>query len=108
MRRQQPLADRVAAVSALDDPVRLALLDLVAHSESALSRDQAAQALGVTRRTAAFHLDRLAHEGLLAVEMFLGPDQIARRSGADMPPIQIGPLRTAKRRTRSANHENFA
>src|SRR3954453_21854383 len=68
MRRQQPLADRVAAVSALDDPVRLALLDLVARSESALSRDEAAQALGVTRRTAAFHLDRLAQEGLLAVE----------------------------------------
>ena len=60
MRRQRPLADRVATVSALDDPVRLALLDLVARSEAALSRDQAAQALGVTRRTAAFHLDRLA------------------------------------------------
>jgi predicted ArsR family transcriptional regulator len=68
MRRLQPLADRVATVSALDDPVRLALLDLVGRSESALSRDQAAQALGVTRRTAAFHLDRLAQEGLLAVE----------------------------------------
>jgi predicted ArsR family transcriptional regulator len=68
MRRQRSLAERVATVSALDDPVRLALLDLVARSESALSRDQAAQALGVTRRTAALHLDRLAQEGLLAVE----------------------------------------
>jgi predicted ArsR family transcriptional regulator len=68
MRRQRPLTDRVATVSALNDPVRLALLDLVAHSEAPLSRDQAAEALGVTRRTAAFHLDRLAQEGLLAVE----------------------------------------
>jgi predicted ArsR family transcriptional regulator len=68
MRHQRPLADRVASVSALDDPVRRALLDLVSGSDTALSRDQAAQALGLTRRAAAFHLDRLAEQGLLAVE----------------------------------------
>jgi predicted ArsR family transcriptional regulator len=68
MRQHRPLADRVAAVSALDDPVRRALLDLVARSATALSRDEAAEALGLTRRTAAFHLDRLAEEGLVTVE----------------------------------------
>jgi predicted ArsR family transcriptional regulator len=68
MQEQRPLADRVAAVTALDDPVRRALLDLVSHSDTAVSRDEAAQALGLTRRAAAFHLDRLADEGLLAVE----------------------------------------
>lgn len=68
MREERPLADRVAAVSALDDSVRRALLDLVSRSQTALSRDEAVRALGLTRRAAAFHLDRLADEGLLTVE----------------------------------------
>ena len=33
-----------------------------------MSRDEAAQALGLSRRATAFHLDRLAEAGLLAVE----------------------------------------
>jgi predicted ArsR family transcriptional regulator len=68
MQEQRPLADRVAVVTALDDPVRRALLDLVSRSDTAVSRDEAAEALGLTRRAAAFHLDRLADEGLLTVE----------------------------------------
>jgi len=59
--------DRVAALAALDDPTRRALFDLVART-SAVSRDAAADALGISRRAAAFHLDRLAEQGLLAVE----------------------------------------
>src|SRR5215204_4219560 len=65
---QRPLADRVAAVSALDEPVRRTLFDLVSRSETPVSRDQAAEAVGLARSTAAFHLDRLVEEGLLAVE----------------------------------------
>jgi predicted ArsR family transcriptional regulator len=68
MRRQRPLADRVATVSTLDDPVRRAVFDLVSGSQTPLSRDEAAKALNLTRRAAAFHLDRLAEQGLLAVE----------------------------------------
>lgn len=68
MRHPPPLPDRVAAVSTLDDPVRRALYELIAGSDTALSRDQAAHALGLTRRAAAFHLDRLATQGLLEVE----------------------------------------
>jgi predicted ArsR family transcriptional regulator len=68
MQEQRPLADRVAAVTALDDPVRRALLDLVSRSDTAVSRDKAAETLGLTRRAAAFHLDRLADDGLLTVE----------------------------------------
>ena len=66
--QQRPLPDRVAAVAALEDPVRRALLDLVSRSSAPMSRDEAADALGLTRRAAAFHLDRLASEGLLGVE----------------------------------------
>jgi predicted ArsR family transcriptional regulator len=64
----RPLPERVAAVSALDDPARRALLELVAASEAPVGRDEAAQALGLTRRATAFHLDRLAEAGLVEVE----------------------------------------
>ena len=59
---------QLAALAALDDPTRRAVFDLVARSATAVSRDAAAEALGTSRRVAAFHLDRLADQGLLAVE----------------------------------------
>ena len=62
------MADRVAAVSALDEPVRRALLDYVSRSDAPVSRDDIAEAFGLARSTAVFHLDRLAEAGLLAVE----------------------------------------
>jgi predicted ArsR family transcriptional regulator len=65
---QRPLADRVAAVGALDEPIRRALFEFVSRSAVPVSRDDAAAALGLARSTAAFHLDRLAAEGLLTVE----------------------------------------
>ncbi|MFI7545683.1 helix-turn-helix transcriptional regulator [Actinoplanes sp. NPDC049599] len=65
---QRPLPDRVAALAALDDPTRRAVFDLVSRATTAVGRDAAAQALGVSRRIAALHLDRLADQGLLLVE----------------------------------------
>jgi predicted ArsR family transcriptional regulator len=64
----RPLPDRLAALATLDDPTRRALFDLVARAATAVSRDTAADAIGVSRRVAAFHLDRLAEQGLLTVE----------------------------------------
>jgi predicted ArsR family transcriptional regulator len=65
---QRSMADRVAAVSALDEPIRRALFEFVSRSAAPVSRDHAAAALGLARSTAAFHLDRLAAERLLTVE----------------------------------------
>jgi predicted ArsR family transcriptional regulator len=65
---QRSMADRVAAVSALDEPIRRALFEFVSRSAAPVSRDDGAAALGLARSTAAFHLDRLAAEGLLTVE----------------------------------------
>ncbi len=62
------MAERVAAVSALDEPIRRALLDHVSRSDAPVSRDDVAEACGLARSTAVFHLDRLAEAGLLAVE----------------------------------------
>src|SRR5919202_3194136 len=64
----RPLGNRAAGVSALEDPARRALLEFVGAADGAVSRDDAAQALGLTRRATAFHLDRLAEAGLLEVE----------------------------------------
>ncbi|HKE66761.1 MAG TPA: transcriptional regulator [Micromonosporaceae bacterium] len=61
-------SDRIASVAALDDPLRRALYDFVSRSETPVGRDTAAEALHVSRRMAAMHLDRLAALGLLAVE----------------------------------------
>ncbi|WP_128376600.1 helix-turn-helix transcriptional regulator [Streptomyces cavernae] len=57
----------VSAVAALDEPTRRRLYDHVVRRPGPVSRDEAAEALGLTRQTAAFHLDRLADESLLDV-----------------------------------------
>ncbi|MDT0567211.1 helix-turn-helix domain-containing protein [Streptomyces sp. DSM 3412] len=57
----------VSAVAALDEPTRRRLYDHVARQTGPVSRDEAAEALGLARPTAAFHLDRLAEESLLDV-----------------------------------------
>lgn len=60
--------DAVGAVSALSDPVRAAIYDLVVAHDAPVSRDLVARALELPRSTAAFHLDRLAASGLVSVE----------------------------------------
>jgi predicted ArsR family transcriptional regulator len=60
-------ADPVDAVAALAEPTRRRLYEQVARSARPVSRDEASAALGIPRATAAFHLDRLAGDGLLEV-----------------------------------------
>src|SRR5215210_3201013 len=60
--------DQVAGVAALNDPVRRALYLFVVNSPEAVSREQAASAVDIQKPLAAFHLDRLAEEGLLDFE----------------------------------------
>ncbi len=60
-----PLADEIAAVALLDEPVRRALYQHVARQPGDVSRDGAARALRISRVLAAFHLDRLVKAGLL-------------------------------------------
>jgi predicted ArsR family transcriptional regulator len=63
-----PWSRRIAAVASLGDENRRRLFDFVAAADQAVGRDDAAGALGLARSTASFHLDRLVHDGLLAVE----------------------------------------
>lgn len=60
--------DAVTALSSLAEPTRRALYTHVVESGDAVGRDAAAAAVGVSRNLAAFHLDRLAEDGLLEVE----------------------------------------
>jgi predicted ArsR family transcriptional regulator len=57
----------IEAIGALADGVRRALYDIVVDADHPVGRDEAAAAVGVARQTAAYHLDRLADEGLLEV-----------------------------------------
>jgi predicted ArsR family transcriptional regulator len=85
------VAADVAAVASLDEPTRRRIYDHVRAHSVQVSRDDVADALGVPRRTAAFHLDRLAEQGLLVVS-------VARLSGRSGP----GAGRPAKLYQRSA------
>lgn len=62
------LEEQVAGVAALHDPVRRALYLFVSNSAEPVSREQAAAAVGVQKALAAFHLDKLAEQGLLEFE----------------------------------------
>jgi predicted ArsR family transcriptional regulator len=68
----------VAALSALGDPTRRRAYDYVSAQGRPVGRDEVATALGIGRTLAAYHLDRVAKEGLLSVAY-------ARRSGRTGP-----------------------
>jgi predicted ArsR family transcriptional regulator len=55
----------IAAIAALDDDTRSALYAFVRDAARPVSREQAAAAVGISRKLAAFHLDKLVAAGLL-------------------------------------------
>ncbi|WP_086819664.1 metalloregulator ArsR/SmtB family transcription factor [Allokutzneria sp. NRRL B-24872] len=57
----------LSAIAALDEPTRRRLYEFVARQSAPVGRDEAADAVQLPRTTAAFHLDKLAAEGLLEV-----------------------------------------
>lgn len=67
--------------SALVEPLRKSLFLFVASSASPVGRDQAADALGVTRSVAAFHLDKLADAGVVEIEYRRPPGRTGRGAG---------------------------
>lgn len=57
----------ISAVAALDEPTRRRLYDYVVRQRAPVGRDDVAAAMRISRATVAFHLDKLADEGLLDV-----------------------------------------
>jgi predicted ArsR family transcriptional regulator len=67
----------IDAIAALRDPVRRSLYDYVVGQGREVSRNEAAEGVGVQRTLAAFHLDRLVEAGLLET----GSGRLNGRSG---------------------------
>lgn len=65
---RHPLEHSLDVVAALRDPTRRRLYRFVERQPTAVSRDAAAEELGVSRALAAFHLDKLVTVGLLRPE----------------------------------------
>jgi predicted ArsR family transcriptional regulator len=68
----------IAGIASLAEPTRRALYRYVVAQASSVSRDEAAEGVGVPRHGAKFHLDKLVADGLLEVEF-------GRRSGRQGP-----------------------
>jgi predicted ArsR family transcriptional regulator len=67
------LAARIDALAALAEPVRRELFRYVTAQDRPVTRDDAAEAVGVPRHQAKFHLDRLVDEGLLDADFSRPP-----------------------------------
>lgn len=68
-------------LAALAEPLRRRLFLYVASTSEPVGRDEAAAALGVARSVAAFHLDKLADVGVLAVEYRRPPGRTGPGAG---------------------------
>ena len=60
--------EEISAVASLAEPLRRALYEFVVAAPGPVGRDEAAEAVGVSRQVAAYHLDRLIDDGLLSAE----------------------------------------
>lgn len=58
-------AAKIRAVAALGEEQRRRLYDFIRAARRPISRDEAASAVGISRKLAAFHLDKLVEAGLL-------------------------------------------
>jgi predicted ArsR family transcriptional regulator len=59
------LDQQLTGLAGLGDPIRRALYRYVVERGDPVSRDDAAQAAAISRPLAAYHLDKLIHDGLL-------------------------------------------
>jgi predicted ArsR family transcriptional regulator len=89
--RSESLDGQLVRLSGLAERQRRRLYITVAASQTPMSRDDAAAAVGISRSLTAYHLDRLVEDGLLEVSF-------ERRSGRSGP----GAGRPAKLYRRSA------
>jgi predicted ArsR family transcriptional regulator len=67
MELKPDLERRIAGIAALDQPLRRDLYRLLGDVGHWITRDQAAEHVGVARSVAAFHLDKLVEAGLVEV-----------------------------------------
>ncbi|AUI58540.1 metalloregulator ArsR/SmtB family transcription factor [Amycolatopsis sp. BJA-103] len=66
-------ARSITAVAALDDDLRRGMYAYARGARRPVTRDEAAAAVGISRKLAAFHLDKLVAAGLLKFGFAAGP-----------------------------------
>jgi predicted ArsR family transcriptional regulator len=79
---------QLAAIALLADELRQRLYRFVAAQPGPVTREQAAAAVGISRKLAAFHLDKLVSAGLLEAT---APDPASRRPGPGRAPKAYQP-----------------
>jgi predicted ArsR family transcriptional regulator len=62
---QEPSKAAITAIAALEDGLRRGMYAFIRQAGRPVSRDEAATAVGISRKLAAFHLDKLVDVGLL-------------------------------------------
>jgi predicted ArsR family transcriptional regulator len=60
--------EAVAAIATLSDPTRAAVFEEAQAAQRPVTREAVAEAVGISRKLAAFHLDRLVAAGLLQAD----------------------------------------
>jgi predicted ArsR family transcriptional regulator len=60
-----PVDAAIKAVAALEDDLRHGMFEFIRTARHPVTREQAAEAVGISRKLAAFHLDKLVAAGLL-------------------------------------------
>jgi predicted ArsR family transcriptional regulator len=83
-----PGRQQLAAIALLADELRQRLYRFVAAQLGPVTRDEAAAAVGISRKLAAFHLDKLTAAGLLEATT---PDPASRRPGPGRAPKAYRP-----------------
>jgi predicted ArsR family transcriptional regulator len=78
----------MAAIALLADELRQRLYRFICAQPGPVTRDQAAAAVGISRKLAAFHLDKLTAAGLLETA---APDPASRRPGPGRAPKAYRP-----------------
>ena len=70
-----------SAVAALEDDLRQGMYLEVRRRRRPVSREEVAEAMGVSRKLAAFHLDKLVDRGLLVTSYARPPGRGGRGAG---------------------------
>jgi predicted ArsR family transcriptional regulator len=80
-RYREQMRRAIKAVAALDDELRHGMFSYIRRMRRPVSRDEAAASVGISRKLAAFHLDKLVDAGVLQarLETLGGVPKVGRR-----------------------------
>ncbi len=77
----QTLEEAVRLAGVLEEPLRRHLYAFVRRADHPVTRDEAAEEAGISRKLAAFHLDKLVDRGLLRASYARPPGRSGRGAG---------------------------